>query len=339
LIPRGNIASFLKHNDFFSRLILAFRSFKLNRGQKKHNLKLEDNGVMKEKLLMSFIIWIFMVSSTVYSRGIEDILFREKDSFDRNQLETLSDTSTKSVVKTLEIPSNEEGKFIKSSLTDAVTNSINNPSFFHFDLSGDDLKDIIYESNFGAEEKHVIIWINRGDGYYFSSFLSGSLSKVGRYSQSESYYLIIKSGFCCLSELGNVTQVLPVEIGNKIQYTTINNYKYFVGLEVPDSLSFPIEFEIQNEKYKLRLSPKIDNEPDTRSRYFDHADEGLGNIIAEFDSGSKGTAIAQKKGEGNRIWWFVIMDLNSKTSYSLFWDDENSYKMGWMSSRYLRIIQ
>ena len=98
----------------------------------------------------------------------------------------------------------------------------------------------------------------------------------------------------------------------------------------------PIAFETINEKYTLRLTPKLDNET-----YFWGTDE-QGNSIAIFPIGSTGTAMAENVDETGRIWWFVRMN-NNKGNIGMFMHGDNNEEpyrcYGWMSSRYLKRIE
>lgn len=78
----------------------------------------------------------------------------------------------------------------------------------------------------------------------------------------------------------------------------------------------PINFEIDNEFYWLRITPKIDT-----SEWY--TEEWIGNRFLEFHKGDKGVALAEEKDSTGRIWWY------SRLPY------KKTYVHGWMSSRYL----
>lgn len=87
-------------------------------------------------------------------------------------------------------------------------------------------------------------------------------------------------------------------------------------------------------KYALRDSPEIRNEP------IDEIPGGkkqIGNILAEFPRGSRGEAIAEGRDKSGQPWWFVLMDIDSKTITNLFYADEGAYKAGWMRQQDLDI--
>ena len=99
----------------------------------------------------------------------------------------------------------------------------------------------------------------------------------------------------------------------------------------------PILFEVKNEMYYLRLAPVIDNEK------MNYEINIKGNVIAEYGLGAKGYALAEKKDDTGRIWWFVIMLNNNLPIKSMFSEGSNNenkfYSIGWMSSRYLEEVK
>ena len=108
---------------------------------------------------------------------------------------------------------------------------------------------------------------------------------------------------------------------------------------IPEEQTIYIPFKVLNNKYKLRTEPKIDNKEIT-SPY------NMGNTIAEFSIGDLGTAIAEKKDDTGRIWWFVVMNNNVIKDWNDYlhidFEYENNRNMkifGWISSRYLEKIK
>jgi hypothetical protein len=94
----------------------------------------------------------------------------------------------------------------------------------------------------------------------------------------------------------------------------------------------PTEFEIINEKYFVRDSPKIDNE--TINERF----ESKGNIIGELIKGQKGIAYKFKTDSTGRKWWLVETEPLDSLGNSLFYN-ENKIKtkyIGWISSRFVK---
>lgn len=108
-------------------------------------------------------------------------------------------------------------------------------------------------------------------------------------------------------------------------------------MALPDKRMPTKRFVVRNDKYKLREQPVIDDKHDEQESDF----EGMpiyGNALAEFGKGSKGEAIAEKPDETGRVWWFVIMDGDAKVEYDRFYGDQKASKAGWMSSRFLEVL-
>ena len=103
-------------------------------------------------------------------------------------------------------------------------------------------------------------------------------------------------------------------------------------------LKTPINFTIENEIYKLRGEPTIDN---NGTFIYDYPEQG--NTIAIFKKGSKGKAWAMDNSDPEREWWYVEMDpINDSPEFDMFnyIDDKNQLRrMGWMSSRFLKSIE
>lgn len=260
-------------------------------------------------------------------KNLADAFEYSKDSYLVDDLYYLSNIDAAPLIKYLEIP--DEFPILKKSLENIDTDYAG-AIFYNFDFTGDGIDDLIYSSNFGAEERHTVFWAKEKDSYRFIQFVWGSLEKLFRKHNNKPYSLIIVSGFCCGSFIGDYTIYQPDFKNKKLFYSKKKNFKVFLDLEKPVIVIPPITFQITNKPKYLRLSPRIDNSVDTVLSL-------LGNIIAEFKIGSKGTAISLKK-DSLKNWWFVIMDTSSQTLKSNFYDDKYSHKVGWMSSENLKII-
>ena len=97
-------------------------------------------------------------------------------------------------------------------------------------------------------------------------------------------------------------------------------------------------FKTITEEYKLRLEPFI-NDTSTSS----YPELVQGNTIAIYPKESLGYALSQQQDDTGRIWWFVIMKNNlkpiSSVMYSGFYENDDYYSCGWMSSRFLKKIE
>ncbi len=212
-------------------------------------------------------------------------------------------------------------------------------NFHFFDYNFDGYIDIIYSGDAGTESKRTLIFEPNENGYSKTFDKYGaliSLYPLTRIGQPLS--LVLKEQICCggFSIVYEIYQ--PIFDNGKLELKPSTKYSFIVGTELPDSFyDAPILFEVQNEKYLLRLNPMIDNQIENEELHI------VGNVIAEYTVGSKGYAIAENQENSDRIWWFVIMINNNPPSKSIFDTGSNNknhyYSIGWMSNRYLKQIK
>ncbi len=121
---------------------------------------------------------------------------------------------------------------------------------------------------------------------------------------------------------------------DSIDYWIIKYIKYHNETTRPkEYFDNPIEFEVVNTPYTLRITPSIDT---VNWFYPDDKDDSKGNVLLEYSKGDKGIAFAEKSDSSGRIWWYVIMDSKNINERKI----KNRYEFkpdmkGWMSSRYL----
>ena len=208
------------------------------------------------------------------------------------------------------------------------------------DFNGDGLNDIIFNGYLGGEAKYIIIFINTGQSFakifteiqefYKVVFENGKIQKM----------YIQDGGCCCDYMLTNkifsvdYSQNLPkINLISQMQYLNNSVEKY------PDNyFEKPVKFEVLNDKYNIRFSPVIDDT--TKVGYC--GELKYGNSLGRIKSGSIGYALAEKTDSTGRVWWFVALHPNSKIYESIYYDDDirpNSYKLGWISSRFVKEIK
>lgn len=258
--------------------------------------------------------------------------YTEYKTYFEKDLKLLPINEVDSIKTILEIPDNE---FLKGSLKDTSKSSM--ARFYQFDFSSDGIEDIIYKSHYASEEWHIVLWEKKVDGYHFVQMLWGDIGKLFQEKKIGPYSFLLIRGFCCASWVGDYTVFSPNRTDGIFDYKITENYKVFMDLGNPDNIHNPIKFITVNPNYRLRSSPVINDEIDSVSTRFMGQDV-YGNIIAEFETGSKGYAISSHD-DSDRVWWFVVMDTSATTSKSLFYRDRNSHKIGWMSSKYLKTIE
>jgi hypothetical protein len=98
-----------------------------------------------------------------------------------------------------------------------------------------------------------------------------------------------------------------------------------------------IKFEVLNDNYNIRFAPVID---DTTEVWYCGEPQN-GNSMGKIKSGSIGYALAEKVDSSGRVWWFVALEPDSEIIDSLYYDNDirsDSYRLGWISSRFVKMI-
>ena len=205
---------------------------------------------------------------------------------------------------------------------------------FHFiDLDNDKDLDLIFTGWSGGEPDCVRIYNNTNGKYQEVFEVYQEITKI-EFTDKKLSRLLIHDPGCCAAYIefdeDYSFQVNKDDFKSKI----INRTALLYPTEEPkDKFGDRIPFEVLNDKYYLRLTPKID----TVDQVFAE-DIQSDNVIAEFKKGTKGIAYAQMTDDTGRVWWFVEIDPKDKPIKSFFYDiDEKPTKVkGWMSSNYLK---
>ena len=213
-------------------------------------------------------------------------------------------------------------------------------NFKIMDFSNDGNDDIIY-SGWGSfrEERITLLWERAEKNYRLVDYMDGEISAIDIYNKSVPYSFIAYSALCCGAYIGTITHYIPDFTSGRLQYKVSKKIRYYDDMKLPQDLRLIPQrrFRIAPTKYRLRSSPEILDEFDenfsARENY-----PVYGNILAELVSGVKGLALAEFS-DGDKIWWLVLIDQNSEHAYNRFYDDEDAYKCGWMSSRYLETLE
>ena len=212
------------------------------------------------------------------------------------------------------------------------------------DFNGDGLDDIIFTGWSGFEGNAVMIFINTGHSFtkIFTEyqnihkivFLDGKIHKIH----------IQEGGFsedCTVAK-----KIYSIDYSTELPTFNLVSQMQFVDYlsqEYPSNyFDKPIKFAVLNDKYNLRYSPVIDN---TEGDGF-CGEPRTGNILGKIKAGSIGYALAEKEDSTGRIWWFAALHPNSEIEESVYYDfsyyagfsRSNSYKLGWISSRFVKEI-
>ena len=207
---------------------------------------------------------------------------------------------------------------------------------FHFvHINEDELVDIIYYGFAGTESNRTIFLKNTGNSFKILIDLFGEIVTLEKDPNTKSLLFHVVNYPCCAGYTNHAEKYSYYYKTNKLLLD--RKIAFIKGTEFPEKKTIKKNFETINELYRLRTNPVVNNNVNDK---YSTPHEGVGNIIAEFEKGTKGTALAESVDETGRVWWFVIILKYSKTKSSVFHDGDNteeSYEfVGWMSSRYVK---
>lgn len=211
-------------------------------------------------------------------------------------------------------------------------------NFYYFNINSI-TSGIIYIGKPDIEEILNVIWIknNNENEYTFISDFYGKI-KCSLKDSDSNIQFIVSSDWCCGADVGTIQIYKYFDENTKKIFRCFQRIKIPYNLNFPENLITPLRFIIQNEKYKLRASPEINNLPDSSDleRY------GVieGNTLASIEKNSTGTAYAESIDSTGRKWWFVILDKNTNISDSWLsgWGKKSDLYCGWLSSRFTTVI-
>lgn len=205
------------------------------------------------------------------------------------------------------------------------------------DLNNDGLQDVVFSGPSGGEPNIVYFFIQTSSGFEQVFEVMQSIDKVTW--EGELLNQVFSSDWGCCSAIYLINSIYNVkyDVKNKPIFT-----KIYQSIEISDKLikpknyfSDPINFKIDNEGYKLRLAPAIDD----TTEY--HWLEITGNTFAFLKQGTRGTALASRTDKTGRIWWYVAIDLNDNVQDCILrtTDEFPTKVIGWLSSRYVTKIE
>jgi hypothetical protein len=208
------------------------------------------------------------------------------------------------------------------------------------DLTADGVSEVIYSGPSDGEPNIVEIFQNRNDQYErIFSVMQGVVKpywKDGKLSR----LLTHDRGCCAENRIVNSVYQVNYHQGGTPVFTKVRDIIENQGMAKPKQfLDSPLIFEVENDNYKLRMSPIIDD-----STYYGYLieHERLGNTLGIVNKGTQGMAYAYSTDETGRTWWYVAISTKHELNDSvLYLDDlhDNSYYVGWMSSRFLTKLE
>jgi hypothetical protein len=201
------------------------------------------------------------------------------------------------------------------------------------DLNNDGLQDVVYSGTSGGEPNIVHLFLQTENGFEQVFEVMQSIDKVTWKGEFLDKVFVSTPGCCADYRLINSVYEVKYNSQNRPIFT-----KIFQSVEIGDELIKPknyfnnlIQFEVNNDGYKLRLAPIIDNETEF------HWLEITGNTFATLKQGTRGTALASSLDETGRTWWYVEIDFNSNVQNCILTtpDQFPTKIIGWLSSRFV----
>ena len=280
-----------------------------------------------------FIIEFILNSLTIFCQV--DLFFPLKNEFDWARIEKKNDELKK---KFIEREPDELEYFY----------NIDDDDGFHIvDFNGDGLDDIVFQGySMFTDIKHIIIFINIGESFvnifddyqeiYKMLFQNGKVHRL---------YIKDDGNGCCCNYIGtnkiytvDYTYELPkINLINKMQYIDTSNYNEIKAMYPSKYFDKYIKFKVLKNNTIIRFSPLINDT--TEFGYCGNFQNG--NSLGKIKSGSIGYALAEQVDATGRVWWFVAISPNAEIYNSMYYSEKtkpNTYKMGWISSRFVKII-
>ncbi len=202
------------------------------------------------------------------------------------------------------------------------------------DINNDKLVDIIYQGPWGGEGSIVHFFIRTPEGFEKVFTTRQGIVKVEWKEEFLNKIFVRDWGCCADPTLTN--SVFQISYQNKIPTFEL----VWQSIELEEFLTKPKNyfpepqrFEIENEKYKLRANPWIDDE--TENYHL----EITGNTIGILKKGYMGTAYASREDETGRTWWYVIIDSQHELEDAYInypYYEFKPHLVGWISSRYIK---
>jgi len=202
--------------------------------------------------------------------------------------------------------------------------------FLFIELNNDGKPDLIFQGESGGEPRCIKIHFSKANGYDSSIVFMQYLKSLTVENGQIKSLTMVDPGCCAEYVEQELTYLFDENLNHEIVSHRARIGKLDVKYEI---LKAPIRFEVQNDKYKLRGEPLID---DTGTFVYDYHE--LGNTVAVFKKGATGQAWAMDKSDPEREWWYVEMNPISDTlEFDMFnfYDASKLKRLGWMSSKYL----
>ena len=199
----------------------------------------------------------------------------------------------------------------------------------HFvDINNDNKIDVIFNGWSGGEPDIIRFFIQSENGFdkWFEILQNPLEIKITNNRIDE--IIAIDNG-CCDAYQVTISKYKVSDKLNLISQTSYIDWTDMNGITIE-----PTKFQIINDTYFIRDSPKIDNV--TENERF----ETKGNSIGEFLKGQKGTAYKSSTDSTGRVWWLMESEPLDSLQNSYFYNESKikTSFIGWISSRYVKRI-
>ena len=221
---------------------------------------------------------------------------------------------------------------------------------YHFmDFTGDGVDDVIYsgawyernENGFGALEGTRIKLYQVMDGRAVQVLsYPGAVQRIFRGARGQPISFRVVTHGCCADPQWSADYFAPTRAADTVKYAPYRRVMGREGIVMPARyMDRQRPFTVSNDRYLLRESPGID--PKTADGEDWYRWEGHGNALAEYGRGARGIALAEQTDSTGRVWWFVRMDGGTPPISAQLTpapdDPLPTDRLGWMSSRFLRV--
>lgn len=255
----------------------------------------------------------------------------EFDNFKKDgcQIEELNLSDTEKEVLLTQIW--EHYEWLDTESYSEIANKSIKDCFSFLELNQDGIPDIIFQGWSGGEGDWVRIHFSEKGSYRKPTDLRQYMKNIEVLDGKIKHLTIVNYG-CCAEYVEEEIRYSFDDRQN--HWAEIHRARIGALADKYEILDTPIPFTVENDVYKLRGEPLID---DTSTFNYDHYKKG--NTVAIFPKGSIGIAWAIDNSDPEREWWYVEMEpIAKQLKFDMFYFDDPTgvRRFGWMSSRFLK---
>ncbi|GJM60444.1 hypothetical protein PEDI_09960 [Persicobacter diffluens] len=206
------------------------------------------------------------------------------------------------------------------------------------DFDADEEDEIVYQGPLFGESQVFEIYKRKDDKTFDLIFSSQQGVITSEWNGEQLSRLYVRDWGCCMEEhITSVVFEVQMEQGQLKFQRSFQFVSHFLETKPKAYFKSPIAFQTLNESYTLRVTPEI-----VKEGLFVDLDPEKGNVLSHYPKGTEGIALAEKVDKTGRIWWYVLIDTSNqytKSNIYLGSIEGDGYVSGWMSSRYLQILE